>query len=119
MQSMYEESTFSISSHFPFYEIPNLTAATKSRRLNDRQALEKLAEKEFRKARELTQGTDLTDAGFFWGEKFKLPFNFELQKEGIYFWYNPFEVAAYALGPTDFVISYSDLGKLLNRDVIF
>jgi Protein of unknown function (DUF3298) len=48
-----------------------------------------------------------------------LPKNFELQEEGIYFWYNPFEAAAYALGPTDFTISYSELGKLVKKEVLF
>lgn len=81
--------------------------------------LEKLAEKEFKKARELNKDADLVEEGFFWGEKFELPTNFELQEEGIYFWYNPFEVAAYAMGPTDFLISYDDLGKLVRKDRIF
>ncbi len=82
-------------------------------------ALKKLAEKEFRKARELPEKADLVEEGFFWGESFELPKNFELQEEGIYFWYNPFEAAAYALGPTDFTISYKDLGKLVKKETIF
>ncbi len=87
--------------------------------ITDQVAFEKMVEKEFKKARDFPQNADLTDEGFFWGEKFELPANFELQKEGIYFWYNPFEVAAYALGPTDFTISYDDLGKLVRKDRIF
>lgn len=87
--------------------------------ITDQKGLEKLAEKEFRKARELSKDADLVEEGFFWGEKFELPVNFELQEEGIYFWYNPFEVAAYALGPTDFLIGYDELGKLVNKDKIF
>jgi hypothetical protein len=87
--------------------------------ITDQNGLEKLAEKEFKKARELKKDADLTEEGFFWGEKFVLPTNFELQEEGIYFWYNPFEVAAYAMGPTDFLISYQDLGKLVKKDRIF
>ncbi|MBK9017074.1 MAG: DUF4163 domain-containing protein [Saprospiraceae bacterium] len=31
---------------------------------------------------------------FLWGEHFQSPTNFELQEEGVYFWYNPFEAAA-------------------------
>lgn len=87
--------------------------------VSDRKALEKLAEKEFKTARELPKNANLEAEGFFWGEKFELPANFELQEEGIYFWYNPFEVAAYAMGPTDFTISYKDLGKLVKKDKIF
>jgi len=82
-------------------------------------ALEKLVEKEFKKARDLPKNADLVKEGFFWGERFELPANFELQEEGIYFWYNPFEAAAYALGPTDFTISYEDLGKLVKKERIF
>ena len=85
----------------------------------DMQALEKLVEKEFKKARELPKNADLLEEGFFWGERFQLPTNFELQEEGVYFWYNPFEAAAYALGPTDFTISYQDLGKLVKKERIF
>ncbi|MCF8244486.1 MAG: DUF3298 and DUF4163 domain-containing protein [Saprospiraceae bacterium] len=87
--------------------------------ITDQVAFEKMVEKEFRKARDLPKNASLTEEGFFWGEKFELPANFELQQDGIYFWYNPFEVAAYALGPTDFTISYDDLGKLVNKDRIF
>lgn len=87
--------------------------------ITDLGGLEKLAEREFKKARELPLDADLVESGFFWEDKFKLPKNFELQKEGIYFWYNPYEAASYADGPTDFVISYEDLGKLVNKSVIF
>lgn len=87
--------------------------------INDTKALEKLAEKEFKKARELPSDANLEEEGFFWGGPFVLPKNFELQQEGIYFWYNPFEVAAYAQGPTDFIISYKDLGKLFKKEVVF
>ncbi len=87
--------------------------------ISDMPALHEIAEKAFKKARELPGNTDLTEEGYFWGEKFALPANFELQQDGIYFWYNPFEVAAYSLGPTDFTISYADLGKIVKKDRIF
>lgn len=87
--------------------------------ITDKKSFEKLVETAFKKARELPKNADLSEEGFFWGEKFELPTNFELQQEGIYFWYNPFEVGAYALGPTDFTISYADLGKLVNKERIF
>lgn len=87
--------------------------------ITDRKSFEKQVEKGFRKARELSKDADLSEEGFFWGEKFELPTNFELQQDGIYFWYNPFEISPYALGPTDFTIPYSDLGKLVNKERIF
>ncbi|MCC6722876.1 MAG: DUF4163 domain-containing protein [Saprospiraceae bacterium] len=87
--------------------------------VTDMKALKALAEKEFKKARELPLNADLVEEGYFWEGNFELPKNFELQEEGIYFWYNPFEVASYAQGPTDFTISYEDLGKLVRKEVIF
>ncbi len=87
--------------------------------ITDLGALEKLAEREFKKARELPLDADLIAEGYFWESKFTLPTNFELQKDGIYFWYNPYEAAAYAFGPTDFTISYKDLGELVKKEVIF
>jgi hypothetical protein len=87
--------------------------------VTDLGALEKLAAQEFKKARELPADADLIAEGYFWEGKFTLPTNFELQKDGIYFWYNPYEAAAYAFGPTDFIISYKDLDKLVKKEVIF
>lgn len=87
--------------------------------ITDINGLKKLAEKKFKEARELPNKADLNEEGYFWDEPFALPANFELQEEGIYFWYNPYEAAAYAQGPTDFLIPYSELGKLVRKDVIF
>ncbi len=87
--------------------------------ITDLPALEQLAEQAFKKARELPIETDLIAEGYFWDGKFALPTNFELQNDGIYFWYNPYEAAAYAFGPTDFTIPYKDLGQLVKKEVIF
>lgn len=45
-----------------------------------------------------------------------LPLNFCVVPEGIRMIYNPYEVTAYALGPTDFVLAWEQLGRLANRD---
>ncbi len=85
----------------------------------DTTALKKLAENYFKEARELPLEADLIEEGYFWGESFALPQNFEIQEDGIYFWYNAYEAAPYALGPTAFLVSYQELGDLVRRDKIF
>ena len=87
--------------------------------VTDLNGLKKLAEKAFKSARDLPPDADLIEEGYFWGESFALPQNFELQEEGIYFWYNPYEAASYSQGPTDFVLTYEELGGLVRKDSIF
>lgn len=77
--------------------------------VTDINKLTALAESKFREARELSSTADLSEEGYFWGEGFALPANVAVTNEGLYFYYNPYEAAAYALGPTDFVISYEEL----------
>lgn len=45
-----------------------------------------------------------------------LPLNFCIVSQGLRMTYNPYEVTAYALGPTDFILTWEKLGKLANRD---
>ena len=66
----------------------------------------RLAEEAFRVAREFDPDTDLQDEGFFWGKAFFLPGNMGIVENGIYLVYDPYEAAAYAAGPTSFVIPY-------------
>lgn len=87
--------------------------------VSDTSALAVIAEKKFKQARELPSDADLILEGFFWEGKFTLPKNFELQEEGIYFWYNPYEAASYAQGPTDFLITYEELGSLFRKNQVF
>lgn len=81
--------------------------------VTDRIGLMKMAEKAFKEAREMPEEEDLTEAGFFWGDGFHLPANIGIEEEGLYFYYNPYEAAAYALGPTDFTISWEELKPIL------
>ena len=83
--------------------------------IRDKKALMALAEKAFRKSRELSPDENLNQAGFFWDATFQLPANLGIAQDGLYFYYNAYEIAAYAWGPTDFVISWEELGDLLDR----
>ncbi len=78
--------------------------------VKDAKAFKELAQKRFIDAR--TKDYDLGEANiedFFFGDGFQLPENFAVKKEGIFFYYNPYEAAPYALGTTEFTISYKDL----------
>ncbi len=78
--------------------------------VKDAKAFKELAQKRFIDAR--TKDYDLGEANiedFFFGDGFQLPENFAVKKEGIFFYYNPYEAAPYALGTTEFTISFKDM----------
>jgi hypothetical protein len=73
-------------------------------------ALRSEAEKAFRKARELDEYQDLTEAGFEFPEgKFELNSNYGFGSNGIVFCFNAYEIAPYAMGPTEFTVPWSAL----------
>lgn len=74
----------------------------------------KLAEHYFRKFHELSEDTNLAEAGFeFPDNKFALSDNFALLKRGIMIYYNSYDIAAYVVGPTELLIPYTDLEGML------
>lgn len=78
--------------------------------------LTSIAEKKFREARNLKPDESLAEAGFkFINDKFTLNANFGFTKEGIIFFYNPYEVGPYALGSTEVIIPYKDLEGLIKK----
>jgi hypothetical protein len=75
--------------------------------------LTQLVEAKFRAQLKVPAKSSLTDAGYFFtDDRFILPKNFILSDKGIQFHYNTYEVACYAQGPIDILISYQDLGEL-------
>jgi hypothetical protein len=62
---------------------------------------------------------DLTTEGFFWDGSFKLSENFAVEKEGLRFYYNAYEVAPYAVDPTDLVIPRSELRKVTDTGRLY
>ncbi|HKY62130.1 MAG TPA: RsiV family protein, partial [bacterium] len=75
--------------------------------------IQALGEKAFRRARDLPAETDLNDAGFTFENGFRLNENFAAGPEGLIFYFNPYEVASYADGPTELLIPYSELKSWL------
>lgn len=64
--------------------------------------LERLAEAAFRRARGVPPGASLEEEGFwFEGGQFSLNDNWAIVDGGLLFYYNSYEVASYAAGPTE------------------
>ena len=76
-----------------------------------------LAEKDFRKIRELKPGESLEAAGFWFKDgKFKLTDNFVIQKDGLKFLFNDYEIGPHVLGSTEIFVPYSDLKQIIKTD---
>ena len=77
----------------------------------------RLAEEEFRSIHQIPDSLGLNEAGMmFEADKFALPENLGLTPAGILLYYNSYEVASYATGPTEIVLSYDKL-KPENKDL--
>lgn len=86
----------------------------------DKEALTILAEKKFRERQSIAPNADLSAEGYFLNEakQFFLPANIGVLKEGLLFHYNPYEIAPYAVGPIQFVVTYSELGNSVTPNVV-
>lgn len=63
---------------------------------------------------EVNTPEDLEYAGIFNYQVLEVTNNFYFTDEGITFYYNPYELAAYALGPIQLSVSYSELAPFLS-----
>jgi hypothetical protein len=79
----------------------------------------RLAEARFRAVRGVPEGTSLKDAGFtFATDAFALTDNFALRDDGLAFYYNPYDVAPYAMGPTEIALKLDEIRDLLKPDFV-
>jgi hypothetical protein len=79
-----------------------------------------IAEKKFREMQQLTPQASLNDAGYFFKDgKFSLNDNFSIGKKSLTFYYNPYEIAPYAIGPITLSLDYQDLKDILRPDNLF
>ncbi len=76
--------------------------------VSDSLAFKKVVEKAFEKAIK-EKGADADMSLYFWDKPFYLPANYAITDKGLYFIYNPYEVAPYAFGLTDFTVPYNEL----------
>jgi hypothetical protein len=88
--------------------------------VSDSLALLKIVETAFRKLENLTADADLEQAGYFLADhKFFLPANYIFTRQGVLFYYNPYEIAAYARGPIEFTIPYQELKDIVDTKKVF
>jgi hypothetical protein len=87
--------------------------------VSDSVALLKKVESTFKKVEKLAENADLEEQGYFLlNHKFFLPANYTFTREGIWFYYNPYEIAAYARGAIEFIIPYSELEGIVKKELI-
>jgi len=77
-----------------------------------------LVEAELKRVRGLDPETNLLDEGFFLEEGFRLTDNFAVLADGLRFYYNPYEIGPYVLGPTDLTVPYAALAEWIPEDGI-
>jgi hypothetical protein len=78
-----------------------------------------IAEKLFREQKKLSPEQNLDEADFtFENNKFALNNNFYISSEGIGFYYNPYEIAAYVYGPTELLIPFDKIKDIIKRTEI-
>jgi len=81
------------------------------------ETLNEIGEREFRELKQLAPDKGLDEAGFWFDEgKFELNDNFAITEDGLVFYFNAYEIASYADGPTRLVIPWEDLKPLIRKD---
>jgi hypothetical protein len=83
-----------------------------------KEVLTDLGNKSFRKVREIPDTASLNENYFEFPEnRFELNKNYGFRKDGIVFFYNSYEIAPYAAGPTEVIIPYEDLKDWIKANV--
>jgi hypothetical protein len=79
-----------------------------------REALRQIADRQFRRVHELADTTSLEANMFeFPNDRFELNQNYGFTREGLLFYYNSYEIAAYAAGPSEVLIPYDSMKSLM------
>jgi hypothetical protein len=81
--------------------------------------LNELIDKKFRELKDLKPGDNLEDKGGLFENKIKHNQNFAVTNEGLLFYYNNYEIAPYSEGPTELLITYKELNKLIPEYNLF
>ncbi len=80
-------------------------------------ALAAVAEEAFRQLHDVPEGQGLEAAGFWFDQDtFVLNDNWAVDGVSLRFYYNPYEVAAYALGPTEIELPRATIADLIRPD---
>jgi hypothetical protein len=76
-----------------------------------------IGEEIFRQTNEIDPNKDLTEAGYWFdNNKFSVNNNFTIDEYGLTFYYNTYEITAYAFGPTEIFIPYNRISDLIKPD---
>ncbi len=87
--------------------------------VSDTAALLGVVEKAFRKQQQLSPTDKLEEQGYFLHNgQFFLPGNIAPGRQGMIFHYNPYEIAAYAVGPIEVIVPYETLNGILRRELL-
>ncbi len=79
--------------------------------------IERTAEKIFREMTDIPAKANLEESGYWFKDnRFALNDNFAVTDSGFYFFYNNYEIAAYAVGPTELLIPYESIRKALPQN---
>ncbi|WP_338875422.1 DUF3298 domain-containing protein [Spirosoma sp. SC4-14] len=109
------------NTNLSFYTFDRKTGRTLalSDLVTDTTALLGVVEKAFRKQQDLLPQYNLEERGYFLKDgKFFLPANIGVGRDGLIFYYNPYEIAAYAVGPIEVTVPYEQLNGIV-RDIWF
>ncbi|MDN5200855.1 DUF3298 domain-containing protein [Fulvivirgaceae bacterium BMA10] len=83
----------------------------------EREQLNTIAEVKFRKLKNIDQDQNLSDADFlFENDKFAVNDNFAITNDKLIFYFNDYEIASYAQGPTSLEIPLSEISHLLKNE---
>lgn len=81
--------------------------------------LNQLAEIEFRMDKQIAPNQALNDEGYFFEDgKFKLNGNFAILGQTLLFYYNPYEIGPYSIGPTELELKLTDYIDLIKTGSI-
>lgn len=82
-----------------------------------RDSLDLTLEPMFRMTRGIAPDSSLREAGFtFPDDRFHVNDNFAVTRGGVLWHFDPYEIAPYAMGPTDFVVPFSALRKFRREE---
>ncbi|MFD2936604.1 DUF3298 and DUF4163 domain-containing protein [Spirosoma flavum] len=85
--------------------------------VSDTTALLNVVEKAFRKQQDLLPQNNLEEQGYFLRDgRFFLPGNVGMSSKGMIFYYNSYEIAAYAVGPIQLTIPYEQLNGIMRNN---
>jgi hypothetical protein len=105
------------NSSFYTFDLESGRMLTLADMVSDTTALLSVVENAFRKNQELLPQNNLEEQGYFLRDgRFFLPANVGMSREGMVFYYNPYEIAAYALGPIQVTVPYEQLNGILREE---